>query len=346
MNILNDNGMYTFFNSLNIEKELKPTNYIFNFDIQKGTCWLENAEGFKLPEKIYDVNSDMRKSALQSFRTNKRNLGVLLTGNKGQGKSLDAKQLSVESELPIIIINKAIPKKIDFVGFFNEIKQDYCLFVDEFEKLFSEKGRHTNDNEDYHEQESFLSFMDGVLTNEHKILFLLTTNDSVSEFFINRPSRIKFLKEYDELPEELFNMIVDDRLINKEYKADLEENISLINMNIDLLISIVDDINMFKRPFSEFKSFYNYKLEQYRYEMTILQSNGKEVWRSFSVKRKIRQNDRYINGFEVGNVIKYSKGEMVFTSQEWDEDEEGNDIQKEVTIKIALMNNKSTEFKL
>ncbi|MEK6828922.1 MAG: ATP-binding protein [Nanoarchaeota archaeon] len=337
MNVLNDNGQYRFFNSLSIEKELKPKNYVFNFNVQTGACWLEDAEDFKVPSKVYDVSSNMRTSVIKSFKTNNKNLGVLLTGNKGQGKSLDAKLLCRDVNIPVIIINKTIPKKIDFVGFFNDIKQDYCLFVDEFEKLFLEKGR-SNDNEDYHEQEIFLSFMDGVLTNDHKVMFLMTTNDNVSEFFVNRPSRIKFLKEYDELPEELFNMIVEDRLQNKGFKEDLEENISLINMNIDLLISIIDDINMFNKPFSEFKSFYNYKMEQYRYEMAIMQDGKEKSWRHFSLRRKIKHTDNYINGYDVNKMIKFSKSEIVFTSMEWDEDKEGKDIQKEVTIKVALQN--------
>ena len=125
MNILKNNGQYTFFNSLTIDKVLLPKNYIFNFD-SFGNCWLEDAEDFKVPFKVYDVNSLMRKDVIKSFEYYNKNLGVLLTGNKGQGKSLNAKLLCRELGIPTIIVNKSIPKSVNFVKFFNNIKQNYC----------------------------------------------------------------------------------------------------------------------------------------------------------------------------------------------------------------------------
>ena len=231
MNILNNNGKYQFFNALEIEKILKPTTYVFNFD-DNGNCWLEDIEAFKFPDKIYDVNGKLRIYIKKSYLTNKKNLGVLLTGNKGQGKSLTAKLLCSELDQPTIIINKQIPADINFIKFLNELKQNYTLFVDEFEKLFN-TTKVSNETNGYHTQETFLSFMDGVLTNEHKVLFLLTTNEGINEYFINRPSRIKFLQEYNELPEELFNLITDDRLNNLEFKQDLVDIIIALKQVMD-----------------------------------------------------------------------------------------------------------------
>jgi len=337
MNILKNNGQYSFFNSLTIDKELLPKNYIFNFD-SFGNCWLEDAEDFRVPEKVYDVNSSMRKDIIKSFKSYGKNLGVLLTGNKGQGKSLNAKLLCRELKIPVIIVNKSIPKDVNFVKFFNDIKQDYCFFVDEFEKLFADKGR-SDENKDYHEQDVFLSFMDGVLTNEHKVLFLLTTNESVNEYFINRPSRVKFLQEYNELSEEIFDMIVSDKLNNKKFREDLEDSVSLINLNIDLLISIIEDINLFKRPFSKFKENYNYKLEQYKYEMGFLVDGAEKFYGYFTSKKKIKADTTYINGYNVDQMLKFTKDEIIFSSQRWEEDEKGEDYQKEVKVKITPCSN-------
>lgn len=340
MNILNDNGKYRFFNSLTIEERLEPKNYLFNYD-EFGNCWLENAESFKVPEKVYDVSSGFRNDIIKSFNHYKKNQGVLLTGNKGQGKSLTAKLLCKELGIPIIIINRQIPKDINFVNFFNDIKQDYCIFLDEFEKLFSnhENGRSSGEVS-YHGQEVFLSFMDGVLTNEHKVLFLLTTNDNVNEYFMNRPSRIKFLKEYDELDEGIFNMIVEDKLENKEFKKDLEDNVSLVNLNIDLLISIIDDINLFERPFSEFKDNYNYKLENFKYEVTRIEGGSEKFEGYYTTKRKVKNTDTYLHHHTVTDFVKFSKDEIIFTSFEWDEDENGNHIKKEIVIKLVLCSNR------
>ena len=219
----------------------------------------------------------------------------------------------------------------------NQIKQDYVLFVDEFEKLFSTST--VNEKEGYHNQEVFLSFMDGVLTNEHKVLFLLTSNDGVNQFFINRPSRIKFMVEYDELPEELFNLIVDDKLINKEFKQDLEENVSLVNLNIDLLISIVDDINLFNKPFSTFSKLYNYKFESYKYELYRIVGEVESFKNFFNNSKRIKYNDTYICGYEVDQMLKFTKEEIIFETSIWEEDKKGKDIK--INCKIKLVPSKS-----
>lgn len=336
MNILNNNGKYHFFNALTIEQTLKTKNYLFNFD-DNGNCWLEDIEDFKFPEKIYDVNDNLRNYIKKSYTANQKNLGVLLTGNKGQGKSFCAKLLCTELEQPTIIINKQIPAEINFVKFLSEIKQNHTLFVDEFEKLFNTR-KESNETNGYHTQETFLSFMDGVITNDHKVLFLLTTNEGVNEFFINRPSRIKFLQEYNELPEELFNLIADDKLNNPDYKEDLEENISLVNLNIDLLISIIDDINLFDQPFSSFKDMYNYKFEQYKYEVYHVE-NGTDVFKTFhTTSKKIKYTDYHIAGERVLDMITFKSDLIVFNAKDWQLDKNGKDIEVDVVMKLIPSN--------
>jgi len=340
MNILKDNGKYMFYNELTIEDSLRAKNYIFNYDEETGTCWIEDFEDFNIPDKIYDVSSEMRNTIKTSLKSYNKNLGVLLGGNKGQGKSLTAKllcrEIKDEFSMPTIIINKSIPKSINFIKFFNGIKQDYCLFIDEFEKLFSQRG-HDNKNKDYHEQDSFLSFMDGISSNNYKILFLLTSNEQVNEYLINRPSRIKFLQEYEELSDELFQLIVNDKLINEEFRKDLEENISLINLNIDLLISIIDDINLLNKPFSTFKNFYNYKMENYTYDVFEIEKDSHQKFLTIhKTNRKVKSNDNYVAGYNVLELIKFADGEIIFSTQEWDEDEKGNDIKVNKVIKLEL----------
>jgi len=334
MNILNDSGKYYFFNALTIEKKLLPKNYLFNFDAESGTCWLEDLEDFKFPDKIYDVDKDLRDLVKKSFYAYSKNLGVLLTGNKGQGKSLTAKLLCKDmEELPRIMFTKPVPTNVNFVKFLNNVKQDYILFVDEFEKLFSSNSSR-DDERKFHTQDSFLSFMDGVLTNDHKVLFLLTTNDSVSEFLINRPSRIKFLREYVELPEEIFNMIVDDKLENKEYKKDLEDSISLLNLNIDLLISIINDINLFNKPFSEFASLYNYKFEMYRFDVFKTLPGKPERWECMRSERyRPKHTSTYLAGYSVDNMIKFTKDEIIFQASEWIEEEKD---EEEIKVNVII----------
>ena len=341
MNILKNNGKYHFFNQLTIVDKLEPKNYLFNFD-GNGNCYLEDIEDFKFPDKIYEFDGGLSSLVKISFENTKKNLGVLLTGTKGQGKSLKAKLLCREINLPTIIINKSIPSGVDFIEFLNDIKQDYCLYVDEFEKLFANTS--SSEEKNFHSQESFLSFMDGVMTNSHRILFLLTTNERVNEFLINRPSRIKFLREYEELPEELFETIVEDLLVNKEFKEDLEDNVSLINLNIDLLISIINDINLFNKPFSEFKENYNYKFEHYKYEMIVSENGVEKYTKFFTSERKIKNSWQHIGGFRVDQLTKFTKDEISFVSQYVDYDDDENEIVKTYTVKLLPMSNSHKSY--
>jgi len=338
MNILNNNGKYHFFNALKIEDKLESKNYLFNFD-DNGNCWLEDIEEFKFPSTIYTVDGEFRNYIKKSFDSYQKNLGVLLTGNKGMGKSLTAKLICTDLNQPVIIINKQIPADVNFITFLSNIKQDHTLFVDEFEKLFDSR-KTENKTDGYHTQESFLSFMDGVTSNEHKVLFLLTANESVNEFFINRPSRIKFLHEYSELSEDLFNMIVDDKLVNKNYKKDLEENVSLVNLNIDLLISIIDDMNLFDKPFSEFKEYYNYKFEQYKYEVYHIE-NGNDVFKTIHTSsKKIKYTDTYIAGESVIEMLVFKKEEIVFKAKDWIESK-GKEVEVDIVVKLVPFNKMS-----
>ena len=330
MHILFDTGKYFFFNQVDIRERLEPKNYLFTWDAF-GRCFLMDENDFSIPEKIYDVDGSLRSFITTSFNKNNKNLGVLLTGNKGQGKSLTAKILCKELNLPVILLNSAIPQNIDFISFLQNIEQDFILFIDEFEKLFDDREERRNNGDsdsNFHKQDVFLSFMDGVrMQVKNKILFLLTTNEEVSKYLINRPSRIKFLKEYDELPQSLFNLIADDLLENKDFKADLVKNVSLDNLNIDLLISIINDINLFNKPFSEFRDFYNYKHDYVYYELYISVNNSPFKFKSINKHYGSLTSDfDRAFGYNVEQLISFNKDEIIFKSQLYLRKDEINEI--------------------
>ncbi|HEY9705284.1 MAG TPA: ATP-binding protein, partial [Allocoleopsis sp.] len=299
-----------------IIEKLESKNYLFNFD-DFGNCFLEDTDDFKFPEKIYDIDKDLRELVKKSYESNKSNLGVLLTGNKGQGKSVTAKLICKDLGLPVVMINKPIPSNINFIKFLKEIKQDYVLMLDEFGKIFDSSSYNEEGNKvSYHTQESFLSLMDGALTSEFKTVFLMTSNEEVNSYLINRPSRIKFVKEYDELPEELFELIVEDKLVNKEFKKDLQEHISFLNLNVDLLINIISDINLFNKPFSTFANLYNYKFEKYRYDVWISKEGGDERWeKTVYLDYKPKYTHNYISSWPVKKMIKCDRDEVIFESE-------------------------------
>lgn len=90
MNIIKTNGKYFFFSTADFMKKLEPGNYSLNFDA-KGNLYLEDEDPFRLPAKVYDVDKAMVDQIIRTYKEGgEKNLGILLQGMKGQGKSLTA----------------------------------------------------------------------------------------------------------------------------------------------------------------------------------------------------------------------------------------------------------------
>lgn len=340
MNILKENDKYFFYNDVLIEKKLKAGNYRLNFSTMSKTCWLEKEKNFSFPEKVYDFDNDMIDFIIKDFTTTNSNIGVHLTGSKGQGKSMTSKLICDRLDLPVILLTKKIPQEIDFISFLNSIEQPYILFIDEFEKLFLDKNN--QDDIKYHTQTTFLSFMDGSMSSNNKILFLLTTNEKINDKLHNRPSRIKYSKTYDYLKDEVFHEVVIDKLINKDYYEDLKRNVSMFNLNIDLLINIIETINKFDKPFSSFKEFYNYSIQNFTYRVYKIIDNKEILIDILQLKNKVSINDTYIDGYEIVSMLSFDdNGTIKFQTFEYldrDSRKEGEIDKNYFIVKMVLMN--------
>ena len=80
-----DNGIETY--------ELLPTGtYTVEFDKSEG-CFLVRRNNMAVTEKTYGVHNHKLQKVMASFEGFSRSLGVILSGDKGIGKSLFAKKL-------------------------------------------------------------------------------------------------------------------------------------------------------------------------------------------------------------------------------------------------------------
>lgn len=253
--------------------------YTFQWD-QKGNMFLEHVgEDFKLPKKLYlsKVDKLLIKSVKNSWINEDRNLGLLLSGVKGQGKTITAKAICNDLKLPVIVINKSIPIDIDFVQFLSRFEQDLIIFVDEFEKLFGDD--YDSDKNSMHSQKAFLSFTDGTFTNS-KRLFMFTTNTKVSEYFMNRPSRVRFVRKYGHsIDEEVFKEILDDLVKDPALRKDIEDNLDISNCTVDILMQIIRESENQEALYSEFASIFNYTPPKKVYDVEIL-NNDKVVYKA------------------------------------------------------------------
>lgn len=235
-----------------------------NQDPQTGELFLSRiADNFHFGFKLYGLDNRLITHVIDTFYKQpvKRNLGVLLNGAKGTGKTVTAKVLSNELGLPVILCERPYPGLSKFLA---SINQDCIFFFDEFEKNFRMK---CDDGEDC-AGEDLLSIMDGVYNANHCHVFLLTTNElKVNDNLISRPSRIRYLKSFgDVVDKKILEEFIDDNLNYPEYKDEIMEFIDTLTMaTIDIVKSIVEEVNIHNCGIASFKDFFNVKEAVYKY---------------------------------------------------------------------------------
>jgi hypothetical protein len=230
---------------------------VYNIGLSMQGWYLERfADEFVFDYKIYGLQNDFCDYVLKTYENTTGNLGIMLTGTKGTGKTVTAKILANRFKLPIIIIKDMGENNQGLIEYLNGFNFDCVLFLDEFEKNFS--------NED----SSILQIMDGVYNVGYRKIFLLTTNYlNVNENLIGRPSRIRYVKEFGNLDIKTVREYLDDALLIPEASESIIEFIDSLSIStIDILKTIVNEVNIHGAEGLEIcKSFFNVNRLDYKY---------------------------------------------------------------------------------
>lgn len=228
---------------------LENVVYTVKYDEQTDEFYLEKSPDLKIPNPLYGTFTDV-DIWLKSYKAYNQSMGVLLTGLKGSGKTVEMSILAKRAEAPIIKVptGYAGPKFIEFLQ-----SKDFTgsvVIIDEFEKLYSGRSKKPD-------QEALLTLLDGV--TKTKLLFILTSNDSfVSTYLENRLGRIKFKKSYGSLDNSIKEAVIEDLLENKEHKDSIEVFFSVIGYcTYDLLVTLLKDMNLYGQPANYFLNLYN-----------------------------------------------------------------------------------------
>ena len=239
MNIVGAGNRYTIYSdALKTYKELPTGVYDINFAPMSGFSLVEHSPLEVKEEKIYGDTPRKVTKVLKGFEMSNRNFGVILSGNKGIGKSLFARILSIEAQkrdIPVILASNYIPGIADFL---QSIDQEVVVFFDEFEKAFGS-------NEDNNPQEELLSLFDGV--DNGKKLFIITCNEvsQLNSFLLNRPGRFHYHFVLSApTPEETREYLRDK--LEPQYYDEIERvvNFSQLNaLSYDILRAICFEIN-------------------------------------------------------------------------------------------------------
>jgi hypothetical protein len=221
--------------AVDMTENLPQGNYIVKFDPHQG-FYLETAEGFTLPKKVYGNCSSHAKRILSTFHSRGKNTGVVLSGEKGSGKTLLARKVSIDSGMPVLIINSQFTGD-NFNSFLSSITQQCVVFFDEFEKIY-----------DKEHQEKILTLLDG--TYQSQKLFVITSNDKwrIDAHMRNRPGRIFYMIEFGGLNEKFIREYCEDKLL-PQYQNMIEKILETSELfdifNFDLLVAFVEEINRY-----------------------------------------------------------------------------------------------------
>lgn len=275
-------------NSLIINNKLEPLNYIVQVD-QLGNFFLRVVDDFSLPEKLYGKTETHCRRILNTYKERSGNLGVMLVGNKGSGKSLLSKLLSTKCKeigMPTIIINQPYHGDV-FNKFIQDIDVNTVIIFDEFEKVYEADI-----------QEKILTLFDGMF--ESKKLFVLTSNSSykIDDNMFNRPGRIYYQIEYSGISEEF---ITEFCQANLNDKTQIDSIIKITNLftdfNFDMLKSMVEEMNRYQESANEViellnikPNYHNGKNER-RYIIEEFEEDG------VSIVDKLGNTIYYINPF-------------------------------------------------
>lgn len=285
--------------SLNAETALDalpPKVYTVVFDKAAGFYYLSILKDeLVLPTKIYGSANMRVNKCIYTYKTRTSSTGILLSGDKGTGKtllmSLLANRAMDELKLPVILIREPFAGE-GFSAFLDKIGE-CCLVFDEFGKLYKRRADSGEISQDL-----LLSMLDGV--DKVKRLIILTENSEydISDYMLNRPSRIFYHFRYRKLDEDSIIGYCQDHDISLEF---INELIDLSRrtkvFSFDMLQAIIEEHKRFNEPLATITTELNIDVRtDARAQMKLV----KVVEKATGIERKIlspllvaRPADRY-----------------------------------------------------
>lgn len=251
-------------------KILPPGAYKVEFSKMTGFS-LSVHNDLLVKEKMYGTSYKKADKVMNTFNHLDRNMGVILSGPKGVGKTMFARRLAElgkEQGLPLILVDAPYPGIEDFI---ESIEQECIVLFDEFEKTFRKAKE-----EEGGPQERLLSLFDGI--DGGKKLYVITCNrvSGLNEYFLNRPGRFHYhfilsTPTGDEVREYMEDNLDGDA---RKYIDNIVTLSSMSAFTYDVLRAIAFELNL-GNSLSETMMDLNIERERYLYlRFKIVFTNG------------------------------------------------------------------------
>jgi hypothetical protein len=230
-------------------------------------------------EQVYGGRETKVDKIFRTYTRSDRSLGVMLSGDKGQGKSLFLRMVAERAHaegIPVILVTE----DYDGLAVFLDSLDECMVVFDEFEKVFPNRGSKREGSDGENRQNQFLSLFDGMSST--KRLYCVTVNDvlDVSAYLVNRPGRFHYHMRFDypgpqQVREYLGDQAPKATATEVESAAMFSQKVSL---NYDHLRAIAFELNHPEAVFAEIVEDLNIKaVEPSKYFVEAMYADGSIV---------------------------------------------------------------------
>ena len=259
--------------SVKTHTHLPADTYRVEFSPMSGYSLTQTTDLDVTESKVYGNHDARLDRIVNTYQRSDRSLGVLLSGDKGMGKSLMIRMIADRAlkqlGMPVIIVDRDAPGVEGFLDSLGE-----CVIVfDEFEKRFDRY-----DDED-NAQSKFLGLFDGLSTA--KRLYAVSVNElnQVNDYLLNRPGRFHYHMRFEyPTPDEVRQYLTDQAPNADDGSVDEVVTFSRkVNINFDHLRAIAFEIDN-GETFDEVIGDLNIKrTDTTNYRITVAFENGESA---------------------------------------------------------------------
>jgi hypothetical protein len=195
---------------------------------------VHDRDRFTMPSKFYGAHQEIVQDVLQAISSTEASVGVLLVGEKGNGKSLCMEDLAnhaIDAGRPVLRITNAVPKEV--LTYVHQTIGAAAFMFDEFATTYFE-AKHRNELIDF--------FSDKAMVN---CLFLVAQGDEqkIPSDYQNRPGRFLFRIKVSNPSPAVIEEIVTDLNINPKLHDTLVEYCVSAELNMDSIRSVIETTN-------------------------------------------------------------------------------------------------------